>query len=66
MVTLAKVFFHLKIVSVLARVAIAVMRKHHDQKQPGEERVYLACAYTSLLIIDGSQDRNSNKAGTGR
>ena len=34
------------------------MMKHHDQKQHGEERVYLAYASTSLFIIEGSQDRN--------
>jgi hypothetical protein len=43
--------------------------KHHSQKQLGEDRVYLAYTFTSLLIIKGSQDRNSDlgrnlKAGT--
>jgi hypothetical protein len=27
------------------------MVKHHDQKQAGEERVYLAYAFTALFII---------------
>ena len=35
-------------------------------KQLGEERVYLASFSTSLLIIEGSQDRDSNKVGTWR
>jgi hypothetical protein len=36
------------------------------EKQVGEERVN--SAYTSILlfIIEGSQDRNSNRAGTWR
>jgi hypothetical protein len=42
------------------------MMKHHDQKEGGEERVYLA--YTSIpqFIIRGSQDRNSSRAGSWR
>ena len=32
--------------------------KHHDQKQVGEERVYLAYASTLEFITEGSQDRN--------
>ena len=32
--------------------------KHHDQKQVGEERVYLAYASTLEFITKGSQDRN--------
>jgi hypothetical protein len=32
----------------------------------GEERVYLACASTLLFIIEGSQARNSSRAGTWR
>jgi hypothetical protein len=50
---------------VLVRVTLSVM-KLHDQKQAGEERVYLAYISTSLFIIKGSQDRNSNRAGTWR
>jgi hypothetical protein len=34
------------------------------RKQVGEERVYLAYTSMSLFIIEGSQDRNSNMAGT--
>ena len=30
------------------------------------ERIYLASAFTSQFITEGSQDRNSNSAGTGR
>jgi hypothetical protein len=40
--------------------------KHRDQKQLAEERVNLAHASIALLIIEGSQDRNSNWAGTWR
>lgn len=38
--------------------------KHHDHKQPGEEEIYLAYHSISVFIIEGSQDRNSNKTGT--
>jgi hypothetical protein len=31
--------------------------KYHDQKQVGEERVYLAYTSIALFIIEGSQDR---------
>ena len=50
---------------VLVRVSVAAM-KHYDQNV-GEKRVY--SAYTSRLmfhITKGSQDRNSNRAGTWR
>jgi hypothetical protein len=43
--------------TVLIRVASAMI-KHHDQKQLGEERVYLAYTSTALFIMEGSQDRN--------
>ena len=36
------------------------------KKQVGEERVYSAYTSISLLIIEGSQDRNSNRAGSWR
>jgi hypothetical protein len=49
----------------LAGVSIAVMNIM-TKKQAGEERVYLASAFTSLFVTDGSQDRNSNRAGTWR
>lgn len=39
--------------AVLVRVIIA-MRKHHAQKQAGEERVCLVYTSTSLLILIGS------------
>jgi hypothetical protein len=48
---------------VLVGVPIAVM-KHNDRKQVGEKRVYLAYTSTLLFIIEGSQDRNSNREGT--
>jgi hypothetical protein len=44
---------------LLVRIFIAVL-KHHDQKQLGEDTVYLAYFCTSLFIIEGSQGRNSN------
>jgi hypothetical protein len=34
--------------------------------QVGEEYVYLAYASTLLIITEGSQDRNSSRAGTWR
>jgi hypothetical protein len=40
--------------------------KHHDQKQVGEERFYLAWTSTLLSIFVESQDRNSNRAGIWR
>jgi hypothetical protein len=40
--------------------------EHHDPKQRGEGRVYLAYISTSLFITEGSQDRNSSKEGTWR
>ena len=46
-------------------VVIAGM-KHHDQKQDGEEMIYLAYASTLQFIIKGYQGRNSNKAKTWR
>jgi hypothetical protein len=52
-------------ISVLVRVTIAVM-KHHDQNQVGEEKVYSIYTSTSQLIIKGSQNRNSSRAGTWR
>ena len=42
------------------------MIKHHEQKQLGEERVYLVSTSRSLFIIRNHQDRNSNRAGTWR
>jgi hypothetical protein len=44
-------------ISVFVRMIVA-MRKHHDQKQDGEERIYFAYISTSLFITEGSQDRN--------
>ena len=52
-------------VSVLLRVTIAVI-KHYDQKPVGEARVYLFYVSTSPFIIEGSQERNSNRPGTWR
>lgn len=50
-------------VVVLVRVSIAMM-KHHDQKQIGEEMVYLAYTSTPQFITKGSQSRNSHREGT--
>lgn len=43
-------------------VSIAMV-KHYDQKQPGEERIYLGYASISQVIAEGSQGRN-RQAGT--
>ena len=43
---------------------VRVMMKYHNQKQVGEERVYLADTSISLFSPEGSQDRKSNRAGT--
>lgn len=53
------------VVSVLVGVPIAMM-KHHDPKQPKEERVCFADTSLSLFIIEGSQGRNSNRIRTWR
>lgn len=53
------------VLGVLVRVAIAVMN-HHDLKQLGEGRFYLASASTALFITEGNQDRNSSRPGTWR
>ena len=37
------------------------MVKHGDQKQVGEERIYLTCVSTSQFILKGHQDRNSKQ-----
>ena len=37
------------------------MIKHHDQKQAGEERVYLDDTSISLFIIKGSQGQKSRQ-----
>jgi hypothetical protein len=55
----------IKLIPSYLRVAVAVM-KRHGQKQTGEERVYLTCTSTSLLIIGRSQNRNSRREGTWR
>ena len=49
--------------SVFIRVLIAAL-KHHEQKASWGERIYLTYILTSLFIIEGSQDRNLNRAGT--
>jgi hypothetical protein len=49
---------------VLVRVNNA-STKHHEQKA-WEERIYLVHTYIALVITEGSQDRNSNRAGTWR
>jgi hypothetical protein len=50
---------------LLIRVTIAVM-KHHDHKQLQKERFYSAYISTILLIIEGSRNRSSNRAGAWR
>ena len=50
---------------LLVRDSMAVI-KHHDKKQLGEERIYLAYPSTSLFIIRRSQDRTLNKAESWR
>ena len=40
--------------------------KHGAPKHLGEEKVYLAYASTPQFIIEGSQGRNSSRAGTWR
>ena len=40
--------------------------EHHDQKQTVEERVDLVYISISLIITEGSQGRNSHRAGTWR
>ena len=57
------ILYHIQSLPVIVRVTIAGM-KHYDQKQLGKERAYLASISTSLFIIDVSQDKNSNRAGT--
>jgi hypothetical protein len=52
-------------VYALARVAIAVM-KHPGQSNYGEKRVYLAYTSIILYIIEGRQNRNSNREGSWR
>ena len=51
--------------TVVVRVFIAVA-KHHDERASWEERIYSAYTSTWLFITKGSQDRNSNRAGTWR
>lgn len=54
-----------KRVSTCLRVTVAVTNITTKQ-QVGEEMVYSADTSTALFINEGSQDRNSNGAGTGR
>jgi len=42
------------------------MMKHHDQKQVGEVRIYLTYTFASWSITEGTQDRNTTRAGTWR
>ena len=49
---------------LLVRVSTAATKNHGQINV--EERDYLACISTVLYIIKGSQDRNSNRAGTWR
>ena len=52
--------------TVLVRVSLAAMRHHDTKKQVEEERVYLAYTSTLPFTTEGSQDRNSNRAGSWR
>jgi hypothetical protein len=45
---------------MLVRVTVALMK----QKQRGQQRFYLVYTSTSQSTLEGSQDRNSNGAGT--
>ena len=47
----------------LVRVTVAE-RKLHEQKQGEKKRVYLTYTSILLFITKGSQDKNSNKAGS--
>jgi hypothetical protein len=49
---------------VLARVTIAI-RKHHDQKQVGEEIIYLVCIFIYIFIEERSKNRNETGQKTG-
>lgn len=49
---------------LLTGVVSVLAMKHHNQKQAGEEKVYLAYMSALLFITEGKQDRNSNRAGT--
>jgi hypothetical protein len=60
-VTLRIKTMHFPLPISLVRTSIAMI-KHHDQKQVGKERVYLAFTCMSYFIIEESQDRNSNRA----
>jgi hypothetical protein len=50
---------------VLVKVCITA-QNIMAKKQVGEEKIYSAYTYTLLFITKGSQDRNSNRAGTWR
>ena len=50
----------LESISMLVRVTVALMK----QKQRGQQRFYLVYTSTSQSTLEGSQDRNSNGAGT--
>lgn len=46
-----------------ANCSCVAMMKNYDQKQEGEERVYLTHISTSQSITEGREDRNSNRTG---
>jgi len=48
-----------------AKITIAAM-KHQDQKQVEDKSVYLVHTSTPQSITEGSQDRNSSRAGSRR
>jgi len=49
----------------LSETVTVAVTKHRDQSNLGRKG-FLAYASTSQLIIKGSQDRNSSRAGTWR
>ena len=51
-------------IAALVGVSVVVMEYHDPRPLGRKERVYLAYTCTSLLITEGSRDRNSNMAGT--
>ena len=51
--------------TVLVRVTIAVM-KLHDLKKVGGKKDLFPYISIALFIIEGRQDRNSNRTGTWR
>lgn len=49
-------FIHFLLSAFLVKASFAVI-KHHNYKQPGKERVYLAY-YSQFILTEGSWGRN--------